>query len=171
MFCSRFGRLISVGTFTECSLSRLKITYLTRTQLIETKNGTIKYRDLRDVVEIVLDKTANRSSSGGSDYTLKLKFADGDCYRYLFERWWTEHLSEAEQWREKATVWRDEAVGTAKRDDAAYFDSRYVIQKSAMANIPIFKESLRFLSPRFLFKITLLLLAVFLVVNVLTMFL
>lgn len=141
--------------------------YLTPTQLIETNKGTVKYREIKDVVEIALDKVANRAGSGGSDYILKLKFGDGDWCEYPFERWWKEQQAEAEQWREKAIVWRDEAVKAFERGDAAYFASRDVFQKSAMANIPVWKESFRFLTSRFVFIITLLFLAVFIVIKIL----
>ena len=142
--------------------------YLTRTQLIETQKGTVKYRELKDVVEIVLDKAAARTVSGGSDYILKLKFGDGDWCEYPFERWWKERLAEAEQWRERAVLWRDEAVSAFERGDKAYFDSYDVFQKSPMANVPVLEDGFRFLSPRFLFKITLALLACFLVVKIIT---
>jgi hypothetical protein len=141
--------------------------YLTPTQLIETNQGTIKYREIKDVVEIVVDEVTNRAGCGGTDYILKLKFGDGYFCKYPFERWWKEHQAEAEEWQEKATLWRDAAVNAFKRGDAEYFVSRDVIQKSAMANIPVSGESFRFLTPDFLFKITILFFAIFVVIKVL----
>ena len=130
--------------------------YLTRTQIIETKDGAVRFFDLKDVVGIKLEKFISKTMSGGWDYILNFEFADDYLIGCVFPRWWKEHYPEAEQWREKATVWRDEATAAFRRGDTTYFTAHDVILKSAMANLPFLKKNSRFLfvSPRLMFKIT-----------------
>jgi hypothetical protein len=130
--------------------------YLTRTQIIETKDGAVRFFELKDVVGIKLEKYISKTMSGGWDYILNFEFADGFIIGCVFPRWWKEHYPEAEQWREKATVWRDEATAAFRRGDTAYFAAHDVILKAATANLPVLKKNSRFLffSPRLMFKIT-----------------
>ncbi|MGI8788304.1 MAG: hypothetical protein ACR2HG_11145 [Pyrinomonadaceae bacterium] len=130
--------------------------YLTRTQIVETKDGAVRFFDLKDVVKIELDKVPNQAGSGGWDYILNFQFADGFYIGCGFPRWWKEHYAEAEQWREKSGIWRDEAADAFRRGDTAFFSANNIISKSAMVNLPVLKQSSRFLfvSPRLMFKIT-----------------
>ena len=96
-------------------------TYLTPTQVIETTDGQIRYRELKDAVEI----SVNRYRSDiGKRSSLEIKFADGDLFQYKLE---TNNnpvqLSETKKWQERAEIWRDTAISAAQRGDAAYFDS------------------------------------------------
>ena len=131
--------------------------YLTRTQIVETKDGAVRFFDLKDVVKIELDKVPNKTMSGGWDYILNFGFADGFYIGCSFPRWWKEHYAKAEQWREKSGVWRDAAVASFQRGDAAFFNANDIVSKSATANLPVLKKDSRFLfaSPRLMFKITL----------------
>lgn len=130
--------------------------YLTRTQIIETKDGAARFFDLKDVVGIKLEKIISKTVSGGWDYILNFEFADHYFIGCVFPRWWKEHYPEAEQWREKAAVWRVEAAAAFQRGDTIYFASHDVISKSAVANLPVLKKNSRFLflSPRLMCKIT-----------------
>lgn len=130
--------------------------YLTRTQIVETKDGAVRVFDLKDVVKIELEKFPNKMMSGGWDYLLIFGFADGYQIGCGFPRWWKEYYPEAEKWREKSIVWRDEAVAAFQRGDTAFFTANDIIAKSATANLPVLKQSSRFLfvSPRLMFKIT-----------------
>ncbi|MGI8788305.1 MAG: hypothetical protein ACR2HG_11150 [Pyrinomonadaceae bacterium] len=111
--------------------------YLTPTQVIETFDGTVRYRELKDVSKISVDKF-----QGGWRTSLDVKFSDGDFYKYyLYMKNYNAPpatlLAEGEQWREKAELWRSETIIAAQRGDSAYFDSLDVIPKSAMANTPV----------------------------------
>lgn len=130
--------------------------YLTRKQIIETKDGAVRFLDLKDVVKITLEKYINKTMSGGWDYILIFEFADGYQIGCAFPRWWKEHHAEAEQWLEKSNIWRDEAAEASKRGDAAFFTENDVISKPETENLPVLKIDSRFLfvSPRLMTKIT-----------------
>jgi hypothetical protein len=111
--------------------------YLTPTQVIETADGLVRYRELKDTSEISINKF-----QGGWRTALDIKFADGDFYKCnLYYNDYSappaKHIAEAEKWQEKICLWRDEAISAAQRGDTAYFDSLDVIQKSATANSPV----------------------------------
>lgn len=124
--------------------------YLTPTQIIETADGLVRYRELKDTGEISVNKF-----QGGWRTSLDVKFTDGDLYKYnLFMNNYSappsKHIAEAEKWREKAGLWRNEAINAAQRGDTAYFDSLDVIQKSATANLPVLNK---YFSPRMLMRL------------------
>lgn len=119
--------------------------YLTPTQIVETFDGAVRYRDLKDESEFSLDKF-----QGGWQTSLDVKFADGDFYKYRlyyndYSALPSKKIAEAEKWREKAGLWRNEAISAAQCGDAAYFDSWDVMQKSAAENSPVLKN---YFSPR-----------------------
>jgi hypothetical protein len=143
--------------------------YLTPTQVIETFDGTVRFRELKDTSEISVDKY-----QGGWRTSLDVKFADGDFYKYLlymnrydepFALQIPRQLADAKKWQEKVGLWRDEAISAARRGDAAYFDSLDVIQKSATANSPVLGKyfSLRLLM-RLMFIITMAMIAFVLII-------
>ncbi len=118
--------------------------YLMPTQVIETADGLVRYRELKDTSEISVDKF-----QGGWRTSLDVKFADGDLYKYQlfmnlygvsFSKQIPEQTAEAKKWQEKAGLWKNEAISAAQRGDAAYFDSLDVIQKSAEANLPVLNK-------------------------------
>jgi hypothetical protein len=114
--------------------------YLTPTQVIETADGLVRYRELKDTGEISVNKF-----QGGWRTSLDVKFADGDLYKYkLFMNNYSappsRHIAEAEKWQEQAGLWRNKAISAAGRSDRVYFDSLDVIQKSAMANSSVLNE-------------------------------
>lgn len=124
--------------------------YLTPTQLIETADGLVRYRELKDTGEISVNEF-----QGGWRTSLDVKFADGDLYKYnLFMNNYSarpsKHIGEAVTWKEKAGLWRDEAISAAQRGDTAYFDSLDVIQKSAAANLSV---PGKYFSPRVLMRL------------------
>ena len=128
--------------------------YLTPTQVIETFDGLVRYRELKDTSEISVDKF-----QGGWRTSLDVKFPDGDLYKYMlymnkydvpFSKQISEQLAYAKEWQEKVGLWRDEASGAAQRGDTAYFDSLDVIQKSAAANSPVLGK---YFSPRLLMRL------------------
>ncbi len=131
--------------------------YLTRTQIIETKDGAVRFLDLKDVVKITLEKFANKTMSGGWDYILIFEFADGFQIGCAFPRWWKEHYAEAEEWLAKSNIWRDDAAEAFRRRNAAFFTAHDFISKAVTANLPVLKVNSRFLfvSPRLMTKITL----------------
>jgi hypothetical protein len=118
--------------------------YLTRTQIVEIKDGALRFFDLKDVVQMALNKVVYKTMSGGWNYILNFEFADGYFIGCVFPRCWKEPYPEAEQWREKANVWRDEAADAFLRGDVEFFRANDVISKSAIANLPTLKKSSRF---------------------------
>lgn len=129
--------------------------YLTPTQLIETADGLVRYRELKDTGEISVYRW-----EGGWRNALDIKFVDGDFYQYDLSindiyASPAEELAEAKKWQEKAVLWRNEAISAAQRGDTAYFDSLDVIQKSATANLPVLKKIFPSVLPaRLIFIIT-----------------
>ncbi|CAN5384390.1 hypothetical protein BH10ACI1_BH10ACI1_15530 [soil metagenome] len=124
--------------------------YLTPTQVIETFDGSVRYRELKDVSKISVDKF-----QGGWRTSLDVKFSDGDFYKYYlyminYGALPAKLLAEGEQWREKAELWRNEAINAAQRGDSAYFDSLDVIPKSATANLPVFGK---YFPPRLMMRL------------------
>jgi hypothetical protein len=114
--------------------------YLTPTQVIETADGLVRYRELKDAGEISVNRW-----EGGWRNALDIKFADGDLYQYILNvpggYRGAAQFAETKRWQEKAGSWRNEAINAAQRGDRAYFDSLDVIQKSAMANSSALKKN------------------------------
>lgn len=126
--------------------------YLTPTQVIETTDGFVRYRELKDAAGISVNQYW---SDNGRWHRLDIAFDDGDAYQYkLAVVGNSAQLSETKRWQETASVWRDEASDATKRGDAEYFNSRDVLPKSAMTIVPVLKKySLNSLR-RVLLKIT-----------------
>lgn len=126
--------------------------YLTLTQVIETFDGLVRYRELKDAAEISVNRYWNDS---GHRSSLDIKFADGDIYQYKMEVISNSiQLSETKKWQETAADWRNEAISAAKRGNAAYFESRDVFQEPALINTPVLERTSRQLSLRILLVIT-----------------
>jgi hypothetical protein len=123
--------------------------YLTPTQVIETTDGAIRYRELKDAAEISVNRYWN---DNGRRSSLDIKFDDGDIYQYRLDAIRNSvQFSETKKWQEQAAIWRDAAISASKRGDAAYFNSRDVFRKSLIANKPVLKRE----SSVILLKITL----------------
>lgn len=121
--------------------------YLIPTQVIETTDGKIRYRELKDAAEISVNRYWN---DNGRRSSLDIKFDDGDIYQYRLDAIRNSvQFSETKTWQEKAVSWRNEAISAAQRGDTAYFDSLDVIQKSATANLPALGK---YFSPRLLMR-------------------
>jgi hypothetical protein len=114
--------------------------YLTPTQLIETTDGTVRYRELKDAAGIGVNRYWN---DNGRRSSLDIKFDDGDIYQYKLDAMRNSvQFSETKKWQEKAVIWRDAAISASMRGDADYFDSRDVFQKSLTTNTLVLKKSL-----------------------------
>ena len=99
--------------------------YLTPTQVIETTDGAVRYRELKDAAEISVNRYWN---DGGRRNSLDIKFDDGDIYQYRLDAMRNSvQFAEAKKWQEKAARWREAGVSASKRGDAAYFNSRKII--------------------------------------------
>jgi hypothetical protein len=123
--------------------------YLTPTEVIETTDGTIRYRELKDAAEISVNRYWN---DNGRRSSLDIKFDDGDIYQYRLDAIRNSvQFSETKKWQEQAAMWRDAAISASKRGDTEYFDSLDVIQKSLTTNTLVLKKEPR----KILLKITL----------------
>lgn len=115
--------------------------YLTPTQVIETTDGTIRYRELKDAAEISVNRYWN---DNGRRSSLDIKFDDGDIYQYRLDAIRNSaQFSETKKRQEQAAMWRDAAISASKRGDADYFDSRDVFQKSLTTNTLVLKKTPR----------------------------
>jgi hypothetical protein len=115
--------------------------YLTPTEVIETADGTIRYRELKDAAEISVNRYWN---DNGRRSSLDIKFDDGDIYQYRLDAIRNSvQFSETKKWQEQAAIWRDAAISASKRGDTAYFNSRDVFRKSLIANKPVLKRESR----------------------------
>jgi hypothetical protein len=126
--------------------------YLTPTQVIETTDGFVRYRELKDAAGISVNKYWN---DNGRSHTLDIAFTDGDAYQYkLAVVGNSAQLSETKQWEKTASAWRDEAASAFLRGDAEYFNSRDVLPKSATTTAPVLKKNSLNPLRRVLLKIT-----------------
>ncbi len=109
--------------------------YLTPTQAIETLDGFVRYRELKDA-EIA---SKQYLSDSGRTFTLKLEFDDGDFYNYWFGSY-KKDLQKRKNWYEKALTWKKEAVSAFERGDTAYLESRSVFPKLSETNTPVLQR-------------------------------
>lgn len=109
--------------------------YLTPTQAIETLDGFVRYRELRNAAEISVNKFW---TDLGRRFTLDIKFDDGDSYQYYIAKVsYSEQLSATQKLQEKAMGWKKEAITAFERGDAAYFDSHDVFSKLSETDMPV----------------------------------
>ncbi len=112
--------------------------YITRTQLIETMDGLIRYRELKDAAEISVNKYW---TDIGARHTLDIKFPDGDSYQYrVYERSTSGQLSVMQEWQEKAMEWKNEASNAWQRGDKTYLESQSVFSKLSASNTPVLRR-------------------------------
>lgn len=112
--------------------------YLTPTQVIETLDGFVRYRELK-AGEIVPQR---RLRSSGFDYYLNIEFDDGDFYTYWFGNL-KKNVQKGEIWAEKALIWKKEAVSAFQRGDTAYLESHNVFSKLSDTNTPVLQRKSR----------------------------
>ncbi len=109
--------------------------YLTPNELIETIDGFVRRRELKDAGEIIASKYWTDS---GRRHILEVKFADGDFYQYrIFGRSTSAQFSVIEKWREKVLNWKSEAVSASKRGDTNRLESQNVFSKFAETKMPV----------------------------------
>ena len=112
--------------------------YLTPTQLIETKGGYVRFRELKDVREIEFRTIRGK---GGSTYFLICKFNDNDSFKYIFPiGMFSSKTAEANFWKDKAVMWRNYAINEFQNKDAAYFNSWNIFQGLSETNTPVVKK-------------------------------
>lgn len=106
--------------------------YLTPTQMIETNDGYVRYRELKDVSAVEFRTVRVR---GGKNYILIFRLNDHDSFKYPFLIGaFSSKGHEAESWQEKAVMWRNYAVNAFQRGDAAYFNSWNIFQGLSESN-------------------------------------
>lgn len=126
--------------------------YLTPTQVIETMDGFVRFRELKDAAGISVNKYWN---DAGRRHTLDIAFDDGDVYQYKLEVVGNSaQLSETKRWQETAAVWAAQASTAFQGGDAEYLSARDVFPKSAMTTVPVMKKNSLNPSRRVLLKIT-----------------
>ena len=131
--------------------------YLTPTELIETIDGFVRRRELKDAGEIIASKY---STDSGRRHILEVKFADGDFYQYrIFGRSTSAQLSVIEEWRKKALGWKSEAVSASKRGDTNYLESQNVFSKFAETKTPVSQRQYRTQKENLLLLMTIALIA------------
>lgn len=131
--------------------------YLTPTELIETIDGLVRRRELKDAADIIAHKYWTDS---GRRHTLDIKFADGDFYQYrIFGFSTSAQLSVIEEWREKALSWQNEAVSASRRGDTNYLESQNVFSKLAETETPVLQRQYRTRKENLLLLMTIALIA------------
>ena len=131
--------------------------YLTPTKLIETIDGLVRYRELKDADEIIANKYWTNS---GRRHTLDVKFADGDFYQYrIFGLSTSAQFSVIEEWREKALGWKNEAVSATQRSDADYLVSHDIFSKLSETKTPVLQRQYRTRKENLLLLMTIALIA------------
>ena len=109
--------------------------YITPTEVIETFDEKIRFRELKDASEISVNKF---SSDVGRRSKLEIKFDDGDAYSfYIGETSKSKQLSKMQNWQEKASNWKNEAVSAFQRGDTDYFKSHDIFTNLFESNVPI----------------------------------
>lgn len=132
-------------------------TYLTPTELIETTDGFVRSRQLKDADEITADKYWTDS---GRRHTLNVKFADGDFYQYrIFGLSTSAQFSVIQEWREKALRWKNEAVSASKRGETNYLESQNVFSKITETKTPVLQRQYRTRKENLLLLMTIVLIA------------
>ena len=131
--------------------------YLMPTELIETIDGLVRRRELKDADDIIANEYWTNS---GRRNTLDIKFADGDFYQYrIFGFSTSAQLSVVEEWREKALSWQNEAVSASKRGDTNYLESQNVFSKLAETETPVLQRQYRTRKENLLLLMTIALIA------------
>ncbi|MET0752962.1 MAG: hypothetical protein ABWZ66_06295 [Pyrinomonadaceae bacterium] len=115
--------------------------YITPTQVIETLDGTVRYRELKDSSEITVNKF---STDIGRRNKLDIKFGDGDAYQfYITGMSNSEQISLMQKWQEKAANWKHEAVSAFQRGDTNYLELQDVFSTLAETNTPVLQRQFR----------------------------
>ena len=109
--------------------------YLTPAQVIETLDGTVRYRELKDANEISVNKF---STDIGRRNKLNITFDDGDAYRFYIPGMAnSKQIALTQKWRETAANWKREAVGASGRGATNYLKPRDIFSTVAGANTPV----------------------------------
>lgn len=112
--------------------------YLTPTQLIQTKDGYVRYRELKDVSEI---EFRTIRGNGGNSHVLICKLHDNDSFKFIFSLgMFAARTAEANSWKDKAVMWRNSAINAFQNGDAAYFNLFNTFQGLSEANTPAVKR-------------------------------
>lgn len=131
--------------------------YLTPTQIIETLDGTVHYRELKDSSEINVNKF---STDVGRRYKLDITFDDGDAYQFYIPGMAnSKQISLMQNWQEKAANWKREAISASERGDTNYLQSHDIFPKLSESNTPILQRQFRTRKENVLLIMTILLLA------------
>ncbi len=131
--------------------------YITPTQVIETLDKTVRYRQLRDVSEINIDRFW---SDIGRRNTLNIKFNDGDDYEYSIGGSSNSgQRSAMENWQKQAAAWKNKAVGKFQNNETDYFAANDVISNLAESNTPILRRDYRTQKENLLLLLTIALIA------------